>query len=71
MIKLRRFLADYKLQLIVGPLCKLFEAVLELFIPLVMAGIIDNGILKNDTDYVLKMGAVLVLLGVVRFGFYM
>ncbi len=65
MIKLRRFLADYKLQLIVGPLCKLFEAVLELFIPLVMAGIIDNGILKNDTDYVLKMGAVLVLLGVV------
>ena len=50
MFKLRRFLKEYKLQLIVGPLCKLFEAVLELFVPLVMAGIIDNGILKNDTD---------------------
>ena len=65
MLKLRRFLADYKPQLIIGPLCKLFEAVLELFAPLVMAAIIDNGILKNNTDYVLKMGAVLVLLGVV------
>ena len=65
MFKLRRFLSDYKPQLIIGPLCKLFEAVLELFAPLVMAEIIDNGILKNDTDYVLRMGAVLVLLGVV------
>ncbi len=65
MFKLRRFLKDYKLQLIVGPLCKLFEAVLELFVPLVMAGIIDNGILKNDTGYILKMGLVLLLLAVV------
>lgn len=65
MLKLRRFLSDYKKQLIIGPLCKLFEAVLELFAPLVMAEIINNGILKQNTDYVLKMGAVLVLLGVV------
>lgn len=65
MLKLRRFLTAYKPQLIIGPLCKLFEAVLELLAPLVMAEIIDNGILKRDTDYVLRMGAVLVLLGVV------
>ena len=65
MLKLRRFLADYKPQLIIGPLCKLFEAALELFAPLVMSEIIDNGILKQNTDYVMKMGAVLVLLGVV------
>ncbi|MBR1731040.1 MAG: ABC transporter ATP-binding protein [Ruminococcus sp.] len=65
MFKLRRFLSDYKPQLIIGPLCKLFEAVLELFAPFVMAAIIDNGILKRDTGYVLKMGAVLVMLGVV------
>ncbi|MCH5304371.1 MAG: ABC transporter ATP-binding protein, partial [Ruminococcus sp.] len=65
MFKLRRFLKDYKLQLIVGPLCKLFEAILELFVPLVMAQIIDNGIIKNDTYYILKMGGVLVLLAVV------
>lgn len=65
MFKLRRFLKEYKPQLIIGPLCKLFEAVLELFVPFVMAGIIDNGILKNDTDYILKMGLVLLLLAAV------
>lgn len=65
MFKLRRFLRGYKVQLIVGPLCKLFEAVLELFVPLVMASIIDNGILKNDSSYVLWMGGALVLLGIV------
>ncbi len=65
MFKLRRFLTDYKPHLIIGPLCKLFEAVLELFVPVVMALIIDNGILKNDASYVLRMGGVLVLLGVV------
>lgn len=65
MFKLRRFLKEYKPQLIIGPLCKLFEAVLELFVPLVMAGIIDNGILRNDTGYILKMGLVLLLLAAV------
>lgn len=65
MYKLRRFLKDYIPQLIIGPACKLFEAILELCVPLVMAAIIDNGILKNNTDYVLSMGIVLVLLGVV------
>ncbi len=69
MFKLRRFLKEYKLQLIVGPLCKLTEAVLELFVPLVMAGIIDNGILKNDTGYILKMGIVLVLLAAAGLSF--
>lgn len=65
MIKLRRFLSEYKLQLVVGPLCKLFEAVLELMVPLVMASIIDDGIAAGESGYVLKMGAVLVALGAV------
>ncbi len=65
MFLLRRFLRDYKKQLVIGPLCKLFEAVLELFVPLVMAAVIDNGILKGDSGYVLGMGAVLVALGAV------
>ncbi len=69
MFKLRRFLKEYKLQLIVGPLCKLTEAVLELFVPLVMAGIIDNGILKKDNGYILKMGIVLVLLAAAGLSF--
>lgn len=65
MFKLRRFLKDYKKECIIGPLCKLFEAILELFVPLVMANIIDVGVKNGDVGYVLKMGGVMVLLGVV------
>ena len=68
MFKLRRFLKDYKLQLIIGPACKLFEAILELCVPLVMASIIDDGIQKSDTNHIIVMGVVLVLLGVVGLG---
>ena len=62
MYKLRRFLKDYKKECIIGPLCKLFEAILELFVPLVMANIIDVGIKNRDAGYVWAMGGLLVLL---------
>ena len=65
MFKLRRFLKDYKKECIVGPICKLFEAILELLVPLVMANIIDVGIKNGDTAYVIKMGGVMILLGAV------
>lgn len=65
MFKLRRFLKDYKKECIIGPLCKLFEAILELLVPLVMANIIDIGVKNGDSEYVLKMGGVIVLLGIV------
>ena len=64
MYKLRRFLKDYKKECIIGPLCKLFEAILELFVPLVMANIIDVGIKNRDAGYVWAMGGLLVLLAV-------
>ena len=64
MFKLRRFLKDYKKECIIGPLCKLFEAILELFVPLVMANIIDVGIKNHDAGYVWRMGGLLVLLAV-------
>ena len=64
MFKLFRFLKHYKLQSILGPLFKLTEACFELVVPLVMAKIIDVGIANEDTGYVLEMGGVLVLLGV-------
>lgn len=68
MFKLRRFLKNYKLQLIIGPICKLIEAVFELFIPLITASIIDTGVKNNDVKnndiaYVWKMGGLMVLLG--------
>lgn len=62
MVKLRRFLKDYKKECIIGPLCKLFEAILELIVPLVMADIIDNGVANGDKEYVLRMGLVMVAL---------
>lgn len=65
MFKLVRFLKDYKLQLIVGPLCKLLEAVFELIVPLVMAKIIDEGVANSDAGYVIKGGLIMLLLGAV------
>ncbi len=63
------FLKPYRKECVVSPLFKLLEAVLELLVPLVMAAIIDHGILPKDTGYVLKMGLVLVALGLTGFGF--
>lgn len=68
MFKLRRFLKDYRKECIIGPLCKLFEAILELLVPLVMASIIDVGVKNGDSGYVLKMGGVMVLLAAVGLG---
>ena len=48
-----------------APLFKMLEASFELLVPLVMAQIIDTGIKNQDLAYILKMGAVLVLLGVI------
>lgn len=63
MLKLFRYLKNYKLQSIFGPLFKLTEACFELAVPLVMAKIIDVGIAQSDKSYILKMGGVLVFLG--------
>lgn len=63
MFKLVRFLANYKKECVVGPLFKFLEACFELFVPLVMAGIIDVGIKNGDTAYIYKMGALMVGLG--------
>ena len=69
MWKLRRFLTDYKKEVIIGPLCKLFEAILELLVPLVMANIIDVGINElHDAGYVLRMGGLMVLLAAMGLG---
>ena len=54
---------------ILGPLFKLLEASLELITPLVIASIIDNGILKSDTQHATYMSLLLVLLGAVGLAF--
>ena len=60
-IKMTSFFAPYKKELIVGPFCKLVEAVLELLIPLIMAEIIDKGIALADWKFVLKYSGLIVL----------
>ncbi|HOF69683.1 MAG TPA: ABC transporter ATP-binding protein, partial [Ruminococcus sp.] len=69
MRKLFRFLKNYKKELILGPFFKLLEAIFELIVPIVMAKIIDNGIGNNDSDYILKMSIVIVILGICGLGF--
>lgn len=63
MLKLFRYLKNYKKESIIGPLFKLIEACFELAVPIVMADIIDIGIKNSDKPYIYRMGAVLVLLG--------
>ncbi|WP_143316774.1 ABC transporter ATP-binding protein [Clostridium sp. HBUAS56017] len=65
MINLIHYLKLFKKEVILGPLFKLLEAVFELIIPLVMAKIIDIGIANKDFNYILKMGGLLILLGVI------
>lgn len=65
MRQLFRFLQNYKKECVLAPLFKLFEATLELFVPLVMAAIIDHGIDGADTGFIGWMGAILVLLAAV------
>ena len=70
MLKLVRFLKNYKVNVILGPIFKLTEAIFELIVPLVMAQIIDVGINeKADSSYIWQMGVILVILGVCGLGF--
>ena len=65
MRKLFTYLSDYKKESIIAPLFKMLEALFDLFVPLVVAGIINNGILKGDRTYIVRMCLVLILLAVV------
>lgn len=69
MKKLLVYLKDYIKESILGPLFKLLEALFELFVPLVIAAIIDTGIENSNTGYIIKMCLVLVLLGFVGLAF--
>lgn len=63
-----KFLKEYKLQCILGPLFKWIEAALELLVPLVMKDIIDTGVAAGDIGYVLRGGGLMLAMGAVGFG---
>ena len=69
LFKLLKYIKSYKKECVLGPLFKLLEALLELFVPLVIASIIDNGIGNSDRGYVVGMVFVLVGLGIVGLAF--
>ena len=62
--KLKPYLKPYLKETILAPLFKLFEAILELFVPLIMAVIIDKGIGNQDTSLILRQGVILIGLGI-------
>ena len=62
--QLKPYLKPYLKETILAPLFKLFEAILELFVPLIMAVIIDKGIGNQDTSLILRQGAILIGLGI-------
>lgn len=62
MRKLLSYLKQYKKEAILGPIFKLTEAIFDLAVPIIFASLIDNGILKSDNNYIIKMTIVLVIL---------
>ncbi len=69
MRRLWLFLRDYKKECILAPLFKMLEASFELFVPLVMAAIIDRGIAVGNRSIVLRQGGILILLGIIGLSF--
>ena len=65
MHKLLRYIKGYEKQALLAPLFKMLEACFELFVPLVVASIIDTGIKNADTVFIWQRGALLVLLAVI------
>lgn len=63
------YLKNYKVQAFFAPFCKCIETITELFIPYIMAQIIDVGIAHNDKKYIITYGVVILALNIVGFGF--
>lgn len=69
MRNLLTYLKPYKKQCVIGPACKFMEAIFELLLPVVMAYIIDKGITNNDIQLVFTLGALMILMIIIGFGF--
>lgn len=64
MLKLLKFLKNYRKESILSPVFKLVEVAFELTIPLLVAKIIDRGIRLSDRPYIIKMCLLMVLFGI-------
>jgi ATP-binding cassette subfamily B protein len=68
LFKLVKYLRPYIKQVTLGPAFKLFEAILEVLIPLLMAKLIDNGVKANNASYVYMMGIIMIVIAVTGAG---
>lgn len=62
MFRLSKFLKPYIKETVIGSGAKLFEAILELLLPIFMGKIIDIGIVNNDISYIWKMALIMFLI---------
>ena len=65
MKKLLYFMKDYKKESVLAPLFKMLEAFFELIVPLVVASIIDDGIVPKDSGHIIRMCLLLLVLAAV------
>lgn len=68
---LAKYLKPYRKQCIVGPACKLTEAILELILPTIMAYMINNGVVDHDRQTVIRLGVLMIAMVFIGFGFSM
>lgn len=68
LFKIAVYLKPYKKEVIIGPIFKLMEAILELLLPTIVALIINNGVGNHDSDYVYRMGGLMLLMSLFGFG---
>ena len=69
MRKLLRFMDGYRLRAVAAPLFKLFEAIMELLVPLIVAQIIDTGIATGDRGYIVRRIILMVVFGIAGLAF--
>jgi len=63
--RILKYLRGFEKECVLGPLFKLLEASFELFIPLVVASLVDQGIGGGDRSYAVKMCLVMIALGII------
>lgn len=66
--RMAQYLHGYRRESVIAPLFKMLEALFDLFVPIVMADIINHGVANGDSRYILSRCGLLVLLGAIGFG---
>ena len=69
MFKLGKYINNFKLQLIVGPIAKILETASDIITPFLMAIIIDVGIANNDLNTIYLYGGIILAITIVSFFF--